>query len=434
MDTGLRKARRSARKVRRKAAYYSSIRAYCIRNSQGLLRSAAASERIMLLNQLLFRVPLRGFRSKALSYGRFSRESLRNRLHRNEIKQPFKAQTPPPPYASDTIPVRPVSDLMRALGFTFAVGAGAFTVAIISDYERQSHRLKNLFEKARFSSENGWKQLTDGDKCALYLVGGELFLLLFFRQSHCALAFACSSSNCQNKTILFLHIAFESILCQHQLLNTAQFTNLVVFALWRVKRLQTFMWRYFSNSFASRSLCMPMALSVFSHYNLVHLALNMYVVWSFTNVTVDKFLGPDQVLFFSWSNIYTLQFWAFFITAGVVSSFFGLAHKALARSPIRAVGASGAILGMLGYTCMKIPEARLKIVFVPGFDFSAQSAIIGILLFDLAGLLFRFRMFDHAAHLGGTLFGVFYALIGDDLVWNSYGSVVERAYRYLKNG
>ncbi|EPB79585.1 peptidase, S54 family [Ancylostoma ceylanicum] len=294
---------------------------------------------IMLLNQLLFRVPLRGFRSKALSYGRFSRESLRNRLHRNEIKQPFKAQTPPPPYASDTIPVRPVSDLMRALGFTFAVGAGAFTVAIISDYERQSHRLKNLFEKARFSSENGWKQLTDGDKCALYLVGG--------------------------------------------------------------------------------SLCMPMALSVFSHYNLVHLALNMYVVWSFTNVTVDKFLGPDQN--FSWSNIYTLQFWAFFITAGVVSSFFGLAHKALARSPIRAVGASGAILGMLGYTCMKIPEARLKIVFVPGFDFSAQSAIIGILLFDLAGLLFR-------------QVTRFYALIGDDLVWNSYGSVVERAYRYLKNG
>ncbi|KIH62648.1 peptidase, S54 family [Ancylostoma duodenale] len=295
----------------------------------------------MLLNQLLFRIPLRGFRSKALSYGRFSRESLRNRLHRHDIKQPFKAQTPPPPYAADTIPVRPISDLIKALGFTVAVGAGTFTVAIISDYERQSHRLKTLFEKARFSSENGWKQLTDGDKCALYLLG--------------------------------------------------------------------------------ESLCMPMALSVFSHYNLVHLALNMYVVWSFTNVTVDKFLGPDQ-------------FWAFFITAGVVSSLFGLGHKALARSPIRAVGASGAILGMLGYTCMKIPEARLKIVFVPGFDFSAQSAIIGILLFDLAGLLFRFRMFDHAAHLGGTLFGVFYALIGDDLVWNSYGSIIERAYRYLRNG
>lgn len=88
---------------------------------------------------------------------------------------------------------------------------------------------------------------------------------------------------------------------------------------------------------------------------------------------------------------------------------------------------SGAILGMLGYTCMKIPEARLKIVFVPGFDFSAKSAVIGILVFDLAGLIFRyvaqflifftyifslqisprrFRMFDHAAHLGGTLFGV----------------------------
>ncbi|VDM63818.1 unnamed protein product [Angiostrongylus costaricensis] len=153
------------------------------------------------------------------------------------------------------------------------------------------------------------------------------------------------------------------------------------------------MWRYFSSSFASRSLCLPMALSVFSHYSAVHLALNMYVVLSFTSVTVNNFLGPDQ-------------FWALFLTAGLVSSLFGIAHKAVLKSSIRAVGASGAILGMLGYTCMRIPDARLKILFIPGFDFSAQSAIVGILLFDIAGLLLRFRMFDHAAHIGGTLFGV----------------------------
>lgn len=164
---------------------------------------------------------------------------------------------------------------------------------------------------------------------------------------------------------------------------------------------------------------MPMALSVFSHYSVIHLALNMYVVLSFTNVAVNNFLGPDQ-------------FWAVFLTAGLVSSLFGITHKAVLRSPIRAVGASGAILGMLGYTCMKIPEARLKILFIPGFDFSARSAIIGVLLFDIAGLLLRFRMFDHAAHIGGTLFGVFYALVGQDLIWNRYGSHVERTYGHLR--
>ncbi|KAJ1364293.1 hypothetical protein KIN20_024356 [Parelaphostrongylus tenuis] len=305
---------------------------------------------------------------------------------------------------SDTIPIRPLSHLIKALGFTVGVGTVAFTAAVISDCERQSlqHR---LFFSTEFLAASGlmkpnpsgtkdfrlwWSQLTDGDKCAFYLVG----------------------------------------------------VNLAVFLLWKVKGLNGIMWRYFSNSFASKSLCVPMALSVFSHYSAVHLALNMYVVLSFTSVAVNNFLGPDQ-------------FWAVFLTAGVMSSFSGIAHKAVLRSPIRAVGASGAILGMLGYTCMKIPEARLKILFVPGFDFSARSAIIGVLLFDIAGLLLRFfsevivcmvsvsfsynfsniirfRMFDHAAHIGGTLFGVFYALVGQDLIWNRFGRRVEHAYGHLR--
>ena len=67
---------------------------------------------------------------------------------------------------------------------------------------------------------------------------------------------------------------------------------------------------------------------------------------------------------------------------------------------------SGAILAVLAYTCVRVPDARLQIVFVPGFTFSAASAVVGLLAFDAAGLLFRFRLFDHAAHLGGTLFGM----------------------------
>ncbi|CAJ0927582.1 unnamed protein product, partial [Mesorhabditis belari] len=188
--------------------------------------------------------------------------------------------------------------------------------------------------------------------------------------------------------------------------------NCTVTVLWKIPQLRAFMWRYFSNSYASRSLCSPMLLSAFSHSSLLHLGINMYVLWTFASVSIDKFLGVPQ-------------FCAMYASASVVSSLTSLMHKSAIRSPIRALGASGAILGLLAYTCCKIPEARLQIVFLPFFDFSAQSAIIGVILFDLAGLLFGFKLFDHAAHLGGALFGVAYAQYGEKL-WKRYSTTIGR--------
>ena len=34
------------------------------------------------------------------------------------------------------------------------------------------------------------------------------------------------------------------------------------------------------------------------------------------------------------------------------------------------------------------------------------------MLFDIAGMIFRFTKMDHAAHLGGAMFGYFYACHG----------------------
>ncbi|CAI4224568.1 unnamed protein product [Auanema sp. JU1783] len=316
---------------------------------------------------------------------RFTRETLRNRLYKQELKDVhnkirkngFQNVNNPQVY-SDAISLRPPKDLWKALGFTVLVGTGAFTVAIISDIKRMKEKAREAasdFFKATFKSyydgQNQtdsfeWKRLSEGDKTAALLIG----------------------------------------------------LNVVVFCLWKIRAFEPQMWRYFTNSFAQRSLCSPMLLSAFSHSNLIHLALNMYVVYSFTNVAIDKFFGPDQ-------------FWAFYASAAVASSFTSLIHKAIVKSPVRALGASGAILGLLGYVCMKIPDARLKIVFIPNFDFSAQSAIYGVLLFDILGLVFRFRLFDHAAHLGGTLFGMFYAMYGEHLIWEQYGGLVERWYSGL---
>jgi rhomboid-like protein len=46
------------------------------------------------------------------------------------------------------------------------------------------------------------------------------------------------------------------------------------------------------------------------------------------------------------------------------------------------------------------------IVFFPFFSFSSATAIKAILALDTAGLVFKWGFFDHAAHLGGTLFGM----------------------------
>uniref|UniRef100_A0A1I7WT05 Rhomboid domain-containing protein n=1 Tax=Heterorhabditis bacteriophora TaxID=37862 RepID=A0A1I7WT05_HETBA len=215
---------------------------------------------------------------------RFTRDSLRNRLHRQNVRDGTKqrltqSEHHAPPSAADTIPIRPVRDLIKAIGFTLGIGTAAFSTAAICDYERTRSRLKNVYEntadffKTKFSSSEDsfrtlWSELTDGDKCALYLVG----------------------------------------------------INFAVFALWKAKGLQVFMWQYFSNSFASSSL---------SHFS--------------PPVFLDKLVQFHSI-----------------------------------------------------FNC-------------------------------------RFRLFDHSAHLGGSLFGVFYALWGDDIIWNKFRSLVGKTYRRLKS-
>ncbi|XP_020307885.1 claudin-19 isoform X4 [Oncorhynchus kisutch] len=67
---------------------------------------------------------------------------------------------------------------------------------------------------------------------------------------------------------------------------------------------------------------------------------------------------------------------------------------------------SGAIMTVLTAVCTKMPEAKLAIIFLPIYAFSAGNALKAIVVMDTAGLVLGWRYFDHAAHLGGALFGV----------------------------
>ncbi|KAM4701650.1 presenilin-associated rhomboid-like protein, mitochondrial isoform 1-T5 [Discoglossus pictus] len=192
--------------------------------------------------------------------------------------------------------------------------------------------------------------------------------------------------------------------------------NILVFCLWRVPSMQRTMLKYFTSNPASRTLCLPMVLSTFSHFSLFHMAANMYVLWSFSSSIVSM-LGREQ-------------FFAVYMSAGVVSTFASYVCKVATGRFGPSLGASGAIMTILAAVCTKMPEARLAIIFLPMFTFTAGNALKVILALDSAGLILGWKFFDHAAHLGGALFGIWYALYGHEMIWKKREPLVKMWHEF----
>lgn len=196
--------------------------------------------------------------------------------------------------------------------------------------------------------------------------------------------------------------------------------NALVFCCWRVPSLQRTMIRYFASNPASKTLCAPMLLSTFSHYSLFHLAANMYVLWSFSSSAVSMF-GREQ-------------FMAVYLSAGVISTFFSYVAKTATGRFGPSLGASGAIMTVLAAVCTKMPEAKLAIIFLPMFTFTAGNALKAIVAMDSAGLILGWKFFDHAAHLGGALFGIWYILFGHELIWKKREPFVKLWHDFRSRG
>ncbi|XP_047224316.1 presenilins-associated rhomboid-like protein, mitochondrial [Girardinichthys multiradiatus] len=179
--------------------------------------------------------------------------------------------------------------------------------------------------------------------------------------------------------------------------------NAAVLFCWRVPALQRTMIKYFTSNPASKTRCLPMVLSSFSHYSIIHMVANMYVLWMFSSGIVSL-LGKEQFI-------------AVYLSAGVISTMVSYVCKTATGRFYPSLGASGAVMAVLAAVCTKVPEAKLGIIFLPMITFTAGNALKALVAMDMAGLVLGWRLFDHAAHLGGALFGVWYVTYGHKLIW-----------------
>ncbi|XP_015781431.1 presenilins-associated rhomboid-like protein, mitochondrial [Tetranychus urticae] len=202
--------------------------------------------------------------------------------------------------------------------------------------------------------------------------------------------------------------------CEKVFFGICAFNLLVCFGL---KTIPHRLFPYFVSQARTKMLLPSMILHIFSHSSLLHLAANMYVLYSCLPM-INYHLG-------------TSQSWALYLSAGVFASFISIVHKCCRGIHQPSLGASGAILGILAASCMINPDAKLGILFIPNLLFPAKYGICGIIAFDTMGIIRRWKLFDHAAHLGGTLFGIWYINYGQELIWRQRNRFL-RSYVELK--
>ncbi len=129
--------------------------------------------------------------------------------------------------------------------------------------------------------------------------------------------------------------------------------------------------------------------SGFLHVDISHLFFNMFTLYFFANVVISSF-GAGKFLI-----IYFISL----VGGSLLALFF---HK---NEPYySAVGASGAVTGILYAAILLNPDMRLGIMFIP---IPVPAYVLGIayLLYSIYGMKSRLGNIGHTAHFGGAIGG-----------------------------
>lgn len=194
---------------------------------------------------------------------------------------------------------------------------------------------------------------------------------------------------------------------------------------------------------------------MFMHGDVMHIAFNMFGLYSFGS-HLEHFWGGKKFLFFYFScglgaalihtgvNYYQYHHgldillsqgfseadilshlsdnvsdgrWAQFMTTEDIREFGG-AYLGFA------VGASGAIYGLLAAFAMMFPNAELFVMFIP-VPIRAKFVVPGLILLDFFSGITKYDVMGsnvaHFAHIGGALFGILMMLM-----WRKNGAAHNR--------
>ncbi len=132
-----------------------------------------------------------------------------------------------------------------------------------------------------------------------------------------------------------------------------------------------------------------MVTSGFLHVDLSHLLFNMITLYFFANVVISWF-GPSKFLI-----IYFISL----VAGSLLALFF---HNQ--EPQYSAVGASGAVTGILYSAILLQPGMDLYLMFIP-IPIPAYILGIGYLLYSIYGMRTRLGNIGHTAHFGGAIGG-----------------------------
>ncbi len=138
-----------------------------------------------------------------------------------------------------------------------------------------------------------------------------------------------------------------------------------------------------------------MATSGFLHVDVAHLFLNMFTLYFFADVVIHWF-GPVKFLI-----IYFISL----LAGSLLALYF---HR---NEPYySAVGASGAVTGVLYAAILLQPDMRLALMFIP-IPFPAYVLGILYLMYSIYGMKSRLGNIGHTAHFGGAVGGYVTAIL-----------------------
>ncbi len=139
-----------------------------------------------------------------------------------------------------------------------------------------------------------------------------------------------------------------------------------------------------------------MLTSGFLHVDWTHLGFNMYALYLFGAIVTN--------------GMGTLSFVIIYLGSLLTGSLYSLRfHK---KEPYySAVGASGAVSGILFSGIILVPNKLYNFIFFPFVDIPGYILGVGYLLYSIYGMKKQLGNVGHAAHLGGAMGGFVLTLI-----------------------